>query len=181
MPALRKIGFAGNRRVLEVETLTPDALLAEETLQQLQRPRVVAGQRVAALRLGDPHVQALSRALWLLELWPAGFSNRPLRTHLAQLLGVPVEQFTQGRMSYHLRRWRLHGRIERISKSHRYRFTDFGLRTALFCTRAWARIFRHGLGMVLPSATPVPNPILRGFDHLTTQIHAWVDRSKLAA
>src|ERR1700758_4595463 len=38
LPALRKIGFAANRRVLEVETLTHDALLAEETLEQLQRP-----------------------------------------------------------------------------------------------------------------------------------------------
>ena len=84
-------------------------------------------------------------------------------------------------MSYHLRRLRLHGMIERIPKSHRYRLTDFGLRTALFCTRAWARIFRHGLGMVLPSASPVPNPILRGFDNLTTHIQAWVDRTKLAA
>lgn len=181
LPALRKIGFAANRRVLEVETLTHDALLAEETLQQLQRPRVVEGQRVAALRLADPNVQALWRALLLFELLPAGFSNRQLRTHLAQLPGVPVEQFTQGRMSYHLRRLRWHGMIERIPKSHRYRFTDLGLRTALFCTRAWARIFRHGLGMALPSATPVPNPILPGFDNLTTQIHAWVDRAKLAA
>ncbi len=181
LPALRKIGFAANRRVLEVETLTHDALLAEETLQQLQRPRVVEGQRVAALRMADPNVQALWRALLLFELLPAGFSNRQLRTHFAQLLGVPTEQFTQGRMSYHLRRLRLHGIIERIPKSHRYRLTDFGLRTALFCTRAWARIFRHGLGMILPSASPVPNPILRGFDNLTTQIHNWVDRAKLAA
>ena len=181
LPALRKIGFAANRRVLEVETLTHDALLAEEILQQLQRPRVVEGQRVAALRLADPNVQALWRALLLFELLPAGFSNRQLRPHLAQLLGVPAEQFTRGRMSYHLRRLRLHGMIERIPKSHRYRLTDFGLRTALFCTRAWARIFRPGLGMALSSTTPVPNPIRRGFDNLTTQIHAWVDRAKLAA
>jgi hypothetical protein len=181
LPALRKIGFAANRRVLEVETLTHDALLAEETLQQLQRPRVVEGQRVAALRMADPNVQALWRALLLFELLPAGFSNRQLRLHFAQILGVPAEDFTQGRMSYQLRRLRLHGMIERIPKSHRYRLTDFGLRTALFCTRAWARIFRHGLGMVLPSASPVPNPILRGFDNLTTHIHAWVDHAKLAA
>jgi hypothetical protein len=181
LPALCKIGFAANRRVLQVETITHDALLAEETLQQLQRPRIVEGQRVAALRLADPTVQALWRAMLLFELLPAGFSNRQLRTHLAQLLGLPVEQFTQGRMSYHLRRLRLHGMIERIPKTHRYRLTDFGLRTAMFCTRAWARIFRRGLAMTLPAASPVPNPILHTFDRLTTQIHAWVDHAKLAA
>jgi hypothetical protein len=181
LSALRKIGLEANRRVLQVETITHDALLAEETLQQLQRPRIVEGQRVAALRLADPTVQALWRAMLLFELLPAGFSNRQLRAHLAQLLGLPVEQFTQGRMSYHLRRLRLHGMIERIPKTHRYRLTDFGLRTAMFCTRAWARIFRRGLGMTLPAASPVPNPILRSFDQLAGQIHAWVDHAKLAA
>jgi len=181
LPALRKIGFQANRRVLEVETVTHDALLAEEILQQLQRPRIVEGQRVAALRLADPTVQALWRGMLLFELLPAGFSNRQLRTHLAQLLGLPVEQFTQGRMSYHLRRLRLHGMIERIPKTHRYRLTGFGLRTAMFCTRAWTRIFRRGLGMTLPAASPVSNPILRSFDQLTAQINAWVDHAKLAA
>lgn len=181
LPALRNIGFEANRRLLRIETITHDALLAEETLQQLQRPRIVEGQRVAALRLADPTVQALWHAMLLFELLPAGFSNRQLRTHLAQLLGLPVEQFTQGRMSYHLRRLRLHGMIERIPKTHRYRLTDFGLRTAMFCTRAWARIFRRGLAMTLPAASPVPNPIRRSFDTLTEQIYAWVDRAKLAA
>ena len=181
LAALRKIGFQANRRVLEVETITHDSLLAEETLQQMQRPRVVDGQRVAALRISDPTVQALWQAMLLFELLPAGFSNRQLRTHLAELLGCPAEHFTQGRMSYHLRRLRLHGIIQRIPKTHRYRLSDFGLRTAMFCSRAWARIFRRGLGMTLPAASPVPNPILRSFDNLTAQIHAWVDNAKLAA
>jgi hypothetical protein len=166
---------------LEVETITHDSLLAEETLQQLQRPRTVEGQRVAALRLADPTVRALWQPMLLFELLPAGFSNRQLRTYLAQFLGLPVGQFTQGRMSYHLRRLRLHGVIERIPQSHRYRLTDFGLRTAMFSTRAWARIFRRGLDMVPPAASPVPNPALRSFDKLTAQIHAWVDKTRLAA
>jgi len=181
LPALRKIGFAANRRVLEAETLTHDALLAEETLQLLQRSRVVEGQRVAALRLADPTVQALWRAMLLFELLPAGFSNRQLRTHFAQLLGIPVEELTQGRMSYHLRRLRLHGMIERIPKSQRYHLTDFGLRTALFCTRAWARVFRTGLGMILPPASPVPTSLRTSFDRVRKEIDSWIDRAKLAA
>jgi hypothetical protein len=71
--------------------------------------------------------------------------------------------------------------IERIPKTHRYRLTSFGLRVAMFCTRAYSRIFRHGLGMLLPVASPVPNPLLRGFEKLIRQIHAWVDHAKLAA
>ena len=181
LPALRKIGFQANRRVLQVQTITQDAILAEETLQQLQRPRMVEGQRVSALRLADPTVQALWNAVLMYDLLPAGFSNRQLRTYLAQLLGQPEEHLTQGRMSYHLRRLRLHGLIQRIPKTHRYRLTDFGLRTAVFCTRAYARIFRHGIGMVLPTTSPVPNPLLRCFDKLDHEIAAWVDQAKMAA
>jgi hypothetical protein len=181
LPALRKIGFQANRRVLEVQAITHDSILAEETLQQLQRPRRVEGQRVSALRLADPTVQALWNAVLMYDLLPAGFSNRQLRTYLAQLLGQPEEHLTQGRMSYHLRRLRLHGLIQRIPKTHRYRLTDFGLRTAIFCTRAYARIFRHGIGMVLPTTSPVPNPLLRCFDKLDHEIAAWVDQVKMAA
>ncbi len=181
LPALRKIGFQANRRVLQVQTITQDAILAEETLQQLQRPRMVEGQRVSALRLADPTVQALWNAVLMYDLLPAGFSNRQLRTYLAQLLGQPEEHLTQGRMSYHLRRLRLHGLIQRIPKTHRYRLTDFGLRTAVFCTRVYARIFRHGIGMVLPTRSPVPNPLFRCFDKLDHEIAAWVDQAKMAA
>lgn len=181
LPALRTIGFQANRRVLQVQTITHDAILAEETLQQLQRPRTVEGQRVSALRFADPTVQALWNAVLMFDLLAAGFSNRQLRAHLAELLGRPQEELTQGRMSYHLRRLRLHGLIQRIPKSHRYRLTDFGLRTSVFCTRAYARIFRQGLGMALPSASAVPNPVLHTFDKLQQQIHSWVDQAKLAA
>jgi hypothetical protein len=79
LPALRKIGFQANRRVLEVQTVTHDSILAEETLQQLQRPRIVEGQRVAALRFADPTVQALWNAVLMHDLLPAGFSSRTSR------------------------------------------------------------------------------------------------------
>jgi hypothetical protein len=181
LPALRKIGFQANRRVLEVQTITHDSILAEETLQQLQRPRIVEGQRVSALRLADPTVQALWNAVLMYDLLPAGFSNRQLRTHLAQLLGRPEESLTQGRMSYHLRRLRLHGLIHRIPKTHRYRLTNFGLRAAVFCTRTYARIFRRGMGMALPATSPVPSTLLRCFDKLEQEINSWVDRAKMVA
>jgi hypothetical protein len=49
--------------LLETQTITHDSILAEETLQQLQRPRMVDGQRVSALRFADPIVQALWNAV----------------------------------------------------------------------------------------------------------------------
>jgi hypothetical protein len=42
------------------------------------------------------------------RLLPHGFRNADLRAHLAPLLGLTPADLTQGRMSYDLRRLRLH-------------------------------------------------------------------------
>jgi hypothetical protein len=181
LPTLRQIGFAANRRLLAIETITHDSILAEETFQQLNRPRIVDDQRVSALRFADPMVQAIWNALLVFDLLPAGFSNRELKTNLASLLGQSAELFTQGRMTYQLRRLRLHGLIERIPKSHRYRLTSFGFRVAVFCTRTYARILRPGLGLALPSTSSLPCPLRRTFDKLEQEVASWVEQAKLAA
>jgi len=49
---------------------------------------------------------------------------------------------------YDLRRLRLHGHIERIPKTHRYRITAKGLRAAIFYTRLYNRSLRTGLAIV---------------------------------
>ena len=48
-------------------------------------------------------------------------------------------------MSCDPRRLRLHGLIERIPKTRRYRLTTFGLKSALFDSRAYQRLLRRGL------------------------------------
>jgi hypothetical protein len=45
LPKLREIGFRANRRLLEVERLSYDCILAEETFQQINGPVEHAGQR----------------------------------------------------------------------------------------------------------------------------------------
>src|SRR5689334_15038075 len=107
LPALRKIGFQANRRLLETQRVTHDCLVAEEIFQQLNCPRIIHEQRTSALRFADPMVQAIWNALLVFDLLPTGFSNRDLRRNLAALLGQPADRFTQGRMTYQLRRLRL--------------------------------------------------------------------------
>jgi hypothetical protein len=181
LPALRQIGFQANRRLLQVQSITHDCILAEETFQRLNQPYVVDQQRASALRFADPMVQAIWNALLVFDRLPTGFSNADLRKNLAALRGQALERFTQGRMTYQLRRLRLHGLIERIPKTHRYRLTDFGLRVAVFCTRTYARILRPGLGLVLPTTSSLSTPLRRCFDKLQQEVNAWVDRAKLAA
>jgi len=84
-------------------------------------------------------------------------------------------------MTYHLRRLRLHGRVERIPKSHRYRLTDLGLRTGWFFIRAYSRILRPGLGKILPELSAPNGPLRQSFDKLDQEVKSWVEGAKLAA
>ena len=181
LPALRRIGFQANRRLLQVQRISHDCILAEEAFQKLNHPIQVASQRTSALRFADPQVQALWRALRLFQLLPAGFSNRDLRQHFAALLGQPPQNLSQGKMTYHLRRLRLHGIIERIPQTHRYRITSPGLRTLWFCTRTYSRLLRPGLASVLPELSRANSSLRRTFDKLDQEVTTWIQRTKLAA
>jgi len=181
LPALRRIGFQANRRLLQVQRISHDCILAEEAFQKINRPVQVTSQRASALRFADPKVQALWRALLLFQLLPTGFSNRHLRQHFASLLGQPPDSLTQGQMTYHLRRLRFHGIVEPIPQTHRYRITDLGLRTAWFCTRTYSRILRPGLGALLPELSPPNSSLRRSFDKLDQEVTSWIQHAKLAA
>ena len=146
LPALRQVGFSANRRLLNVQTLSHDCSIGEDAFQQLNQPVEVNGQRAASLRFADPTVQALLSLLLMFALLPQGFRNRDLREPLAALLGLHPTHMTPGRMTYHLRRLRLHGLIERIEGTHSYRLTQKGIRVAFFCNRAYNRILRPGFG-----------------------------------
>jgi hypothetical protein len=181
LPKLRQIGFQANRRLLQAERISHDCMLAEETFQKINRPVVVNQQRASALRFGDSRVHALWHALVMFRLLPDGFRNPQLRQHLAELSGRPAEQLRQGAMTYQLRRLRLHGMIERVPKTHRYRVTEFGFRTALFFTRSYTRLWRSGLAFALPGLRAVDSPLKRSFDNVEKEVQAWVQQAKLAA
>ena len=85
LPALREIGFAANRRLLHVESLSLDCLIEEDAPHTVTSPVLVEHQRAAGLRCGDRRVHALMHALCLFALAPTGFRHRELRQHVAQL------------------------------------------------------------------------------------------------
>jgi len=181
LPALRKIGFQANRRLLDVQRLSHDCRIGEEAFRQVNEPAVVDGQRASALRFADPLVQALFSALLVFRLLPRGFSNRELRDHWAPLMGKTSQSITPGQMTYHLRRLRLHSLIERVPKSHRYRVTDQGWRTILFCTRCHNRLLRPGLAQLWPEEAAPGSLLRRRFDQLDEAIAQWLEDEKFAA
>jgi hypothetical protein len=181
LPALREIGFRANRRLLDVQTISHDCTIGEDAFRRINEPVVVDGQRASALRFADPRVQALFWALVVFRLLPRGFSNRELRDHWAPLVGKTPQSITPGQMTYHLRRLRLHGLIERVPKSHRYRVADPGWRTILFCTRCHNRLLRPGLAQLLPKEATPATPLRRRFDQLDEAIDQWLKDQKFAA
>jgi hypothetical protein len=181
LPALRQVGFHANRRLLAVQRLSHDCVLGEAAVQAVTRPVVVAGQRAPALRFADPRVLALFQALVLFQLLPVGFSNADLRARLAALLGLQPDALPRGRVSYDLRRLRLRGLVERIPRSHRYRVTPPGFRTALFFLKVYARVLRPGLAELTAHTVASHGPLRAAFARVEREIERVCTAAQVAA
>jgi hypothetical protein len=178
---LRKIGFAANRRLLDVQRIGHDCFIGEASFQDMQRPVTIDNQRAAALRFADPRVQALCHVMLLFLLIHGTFTHKDVREHLAPLLGHKPSQYTPGRITYDLRRLRLHGLIERIPKTHRYRITPNGLRTAVFYTKLYSRTLRPGLAIISPACANPDLPMARSIRAAEAAFDKWYDHAKIAA
>lgn len=180
LPQLREIGFSANRRLLDVQRISHDCAIGEEAWNAVVRPVRIGEQRASALHFDDPRAQALFAAMLLFVFQTEGFASKQLRGPLAQLLGLDPATMTQARMTYDLRRLRLHGIIERIPHSHRYRLTPFGLRTAMFLSRTWSRLLRPGLSLIAPPAPDHGAQLRTLFDKLDHAIELFAYQQKAA-
>jgi hypothetical protein len=182
LPALRKVGFSANRRLLGVQCISHDCSLGETTFSEINSAKRVDDQRVSALRFGDPTVQALLSVILLFVLIPCGFTNREIREHLAQLLGVMPANVTRGKMTYNLRRLKHHGIIEKIPHTNRYRVTANGLRIAVIYTRAYQRVLRLPISLAFQQHLAAsPPPIRKAFTKLNGEVENLFDHLKLTA
>jgi hypothetical protein len=175
---LRDLGQQVNRKVLEVERLSHHCVLTQDALDRLQQPTVEAGQRVSALRFGDPRVMALFQAISAFTHLPRGFRNRDLRPHVEALLGRP---YSAAQMTYDLRRLRLKGVIHRIPKTHRYTATSYGLKVAFFCAKLYLRILRPNWAALLPEDDQLPRPLRAVLEQLDRAIEKLYEEAAIAA
>jgi hypothetical protein len=177
LPALREIGFAANRRLLCVESLSHDCLIGEDRLHTVTSPVRVQDQRAAGLRFGDRRVHALMHALCLFALAPTGFRHREFRAHVAQLRGQDSSTYHAGSMTYDLRRLRLHSLIERVPRSHRYRVTETGAQVAMFYARLYTRALRPACSLQPQGSARAQ----RAFDRLDAALATFLQEVQLAA
>jgi hypothetical protein len=175
---LRDLGQGVNRKLLEVERLSQHCVLTQDALDRLQQPTVEAGQRVSALRFGDPRVMAVLQALTAFTHLPHGFRNHDLRPHVAALLG---RAYTAAQMTYDLRRLRLKGLIHRLAGTHRYTATTYGLKVAFFYSKLYLRLLRPNWPALLPDDDALPRPLREALERLDTEIRRLHEAAAFAA
>ena len=180
LPKLRQIGFTANRRLIEVERLSHDCMLAEDAFQAVNRPVTSGCQRASSLRFADPRVHSLLHAIIMFRQLTDGFRAADLRQHLAALDGRDPASISQAAVTYQLRRLRLHGLIERVSASFRYRVTDRGFRVALFFTRIYNRILRPGSADLLLNLGALAKILNRACARFDAKIKTMIDQASFA-
>jgi hypothetical protein len=169
--ALLAVARQTNERLLAAQLdacqCAPDAT----TLQHIVLPSTHDGQPAPGLRFGDPRVMALLACLCTYTHLIDGFTNRTLRTLIAERL----PDYNARRMTYDLRRLRRKGLIRRIPRSHRYELTTAGRRLAVFFTKTYTRIVNPSLAELDPNLpdqiarrTPLGRP-WRDFEHALDQ------------
>lgn len=177
LPHLCHLGEQSNRKLLEIERLQDDCQLTTPSFEKLQQPTVVENQRASAMRFGDPRTMALLQALCGFFHVPHGFRHRDLRPRVASLLGLTLEEYTPGRMTYDLRRLRLKGLIARVPKTHRYTVTTFGLKIALFFSKVYQRILQPGWAAISGSRQP-PSVLQRAMQRVESVIRQLYEKAQ---
>ena len=117
---------------------------------------------------------ALAGALCCVLQALTGFTNKSLRGLVGQHL---ARDYTQGQMSYDLRRLRLHGLIQRLPHSNTYQLTSDGIRVAVFYSKLQNRLLRPLLDANKPPAHAETRRALATLEHAVAE---YVQNARLA-
>ena len=168
LPELIDKARAVNRRLLMIEQAGQSCAIGSALFERIHQPYNHEGQRTGALRFGDERATALAGALCTVLGAVTGFTNKSLRPLVA---GQLDQHYTQSKMSYDLRRLRLHGLIQRIPRKNTYTLTPDGIRVAVFYTKLRNRLLRPLLDADRPPAKAEIRQALRTLEHAV----AWPD------
>jgi hypothetical protein len=177
LPFLQKIGREINRRLLDVQRVSHNCHLSQESVARVVQPTVTPdGQRAPGLRFGQTRTIALLAALTLFVHNTYGFRHPDLLPQVADLLG---SDYSAHQLTYDLRRLRLKGMIWRVPNSHRYLITPYGCKVALFFTRLHALVFRPGFAALDPNV-PIPGPLAEALAAVEREVKNLIDQAHVA-
>ena len=163
-----------NQRLLMIERAGQSCAIGSALFERIHKPYNREGHRAGALRFGDSRAIALAGALCCVLPAVTGFTNKSLRGLVAGLLG---QDYSATKMSYDLRRLRLHGLIQRLPRSNTYVLTGEGIRVAVFYTKLQNRLLRPLLEADKP---PAKIEIRRALKTLESAVNDYVHNARLA-
>jgi hypothetical protein len=171
LPYLQQLGRNINRRLLDVQRVSSNCGMSNESIQKVVQPTVTEDdQRAPGLKFGDPRVMALFLALTLFTNLVNGFRNRDLRSHVADLLEREPQSYTAAQMTYDLKRLRLKGLIARPPGTNRYFLTPYGWKVARLFSRLEARVFRPAVTAFTQSSAALPPGLLAALQRVDEQL-----------
>ena len=174
LPELIDKARAVNQRLLMIEQAGQSCAIGSALFERIHQPYHQEGQRTGALRFGDERATALAGALCTVLGAVTGFQNKSLRPLVAGHLDQP---YTQSKMSYDLRRLRLHGLIQRIPRKNTYVLTPDGIRVAVFYTKLRNRLLRPLLDADKP---PAKTEIRQALRTLENAVADYIQTARLA-
>lgn len=179
---LKQLAFPANQRLLDVETISQDSIAGQEAFEKITTPVKEGNQRVSGLKFGDPRVMALLQTLCIFMIVVIGFTNKELREKAAPLMGKTTDEYGPNKMTYDLRRLRMHGLIEKVPTTNRYIVTKEGLKICTYFSMVYAKLFAAGLGQVIDNVDEIENrPIRKAMNKLEKVINDEMMKEKLAA
>jgi len=177
LPFLQKIGREINQRLLDVQRVSHNCHLSQESVERVVQPTVTPdGQRAPGLRFGQARTIALLAALTLFVHNTFGFRHHDLLPRVADLLG---SDYSTHQLTYDLRRLRLKGILWRVPNSHRYLITPYGCKVALFFTRLHALVFRPGFAAFDPTV-PIPGPLAESLAAVEQEVKNLIAQAHIA-
>jgi hypothetical protein len=174
LPELVDKARAVNQRLLMIERAGQSCAIGSALYERIHQPYNREGQRTGALRFGDQRAIALAGALCHVLHAVTGFTNKSLRGLVAGYLG---QDYSMSKMSYDLRRLRLHGLIQRLPHSNTYQLTPEGIRVAVFYSKLQNRLLRPLLDADKP---PAKIEIRRALRTLESAVNQYIQDARLA-
>lgn len=163
-----------NQRLLMIEQAGQSCAIGTALFERIHQPYNREGQRTGALRFGDQRATALAGALCTVLGAVTGFTNKSLRPLVAGQLDQP---YSQHKMSYDLRRLRLHGLIARVPHKNTYTLTPEGIRVAVFYTKLRNRLLSPLLEADKPPASTEIRQALRTLENAVSD---YIQSARLA-
>jgi hypothetical protein len=176
LPQLRQAMGAVIDNYLNVQQDILETFVDRGQLRKLSEPTVLPkGKRIPGLKIDNPRQLAVMHALVRFANIAAGsqFSTRDLHSHVAEALGVSIDQYTLGSLRYDLSKLRAKDLVKKVERTRRYRLTQEGYSICVVFLKLFERIYAPltaGLLQSVPGDTKLQQHRRTQLDRLYQQL-----------